>query len=85
MSSNVNESERIAASQPHSQAFVGSSPSRQPGMVQPVVEEMLATVHAAGSSLFDITSDSTRCSGGASAHSHGRLLTRRFSAFSLCL
>eukprot|EP00962_Isochrysis_galbana_P015935 scaffold4556_cov114-Isochrysis_galbana.AAC.1 len=53
------------ASQPHSQASAGSSPSRQSGMVQPVVQEMLATVHAAGSSLFglfssEIISDSTQ-------------------------
>jgi len=50
------DSERSAASQPFSQVFAGSIPSRQSGMVQPVVEEegMLATVHAAGSSLFGL-------------------------------
>eukprot|EP00962_Isochrysis_galbana_P061983 scaffold49017_cov281-Isochrysis_galbana.AAC.3 len=40
---------RLDARQPHSQAFTQSTPSRQSGMVQPVVQEMLATVHAAGS------------------------------------
>eukprot|EP00962_Isochrysis_galbana_P058214 scaffold31127_cov112-Isochrysis_galbana.AAC.1 len=44
--------ERSAASQPHSHAFAGSIPSRQSGMVQPVVQEMFATVLPAGSSLF---------------------------------
>eukprot|EP00962_Isochrysis_galbana_P014144 scaffold4029_cov117-Isochrysis_galbana.AAC.8 len=42
---------RLVSSQPHSRAFAGSIPSRQSGMVQPAVEEMLATVHAAGSSF----------------------------------
>eukprot|EP00962_Isochrysis_galbana_P026642 scaffold8274_cov136-Isochrysis_galbana.AAC.3 len=37
-------------SQPLSQDFSHSIPSRQSGMVQPVVQEMFATVHAAGSS-----------------------------------
>eukprot|EP00962_Isochrysis_galbana_P024984 scaffold7695_cov124-Isochrysis_galbana.AAC.1 len=44
-------SDSSAARQPHSQAFTQSTPSRQSGMVQPVVQEMFATVHAAGSSL----------------------------------
>eukprot|EP00962_Isochrysis_galbana_P000455 scaffold134_cov111-Isochrysis_galbana.AAC.3 len=39
-------------SNPHSYDFSLSDPSRQSGMVQPVVQEMLATVHAAGSSLL---------------------------------
>eukprot|EP00962_Isochrysis_galbana_P006446 scaffold1734_cov113-Isochrysis_galbana.AAC.13 len=43
-----------AASQPHSQDFTQSTPSRQSGMVQPVIQEMYATVHAAGSSLFGL-------------------------------
>eukprot|EP00962_Isochrysis_galbana_P006533 scaffold1747_cov108-Isochrysis_galbana.AAC.4 len=47
-------SDHSAVSQPHSQDFNRSIPSRQSGMVQPVVEEMLATVHAAGSSLFSL-------------------------------
>eukprot|EP00962_Isochrysis_galbana_P051639 scaffold23118_cov140-Isochrysis_galbana.AAC.1 len=47
------DSDRSAASNPHSHAMAGSSPSRQSGMVQPVLqEEMNATMHAAGSSLF---------------------------------
>eukprot|EP00962_Isochrysis_galbana_P022429 scaffold6711_cov118-Isochrysis_galbana.AAC.17 len=61
-----------AGSQPHSQAFTQSTPSRQSGMVQPVVQEMFATVHAAaGSSLFSVysvhvhtTFDSTVCDSG---------------------
>eukprot|EP00962_Isochrysis_galbana_P061980 scaffold49007_cov264-Isochrysis_galbana.AAC.1 len=47
-------SDSSAASQPHSQAFTQSTPSRQSGMVQPVVQEMFATVHAAGSSLLGL-------------------------------
>eukprot|EP00962_Isochrysis_galbana_P016076 scaffold4599_cov116-Isochrysis_galbana.AAC.3 len=50
------ESERIAASQPQPQAFAGSIPSRQSGMVQPVVQEMLAAVLAACSSFFGLFS-----------------------------
>eukprot|EP00962_Isochrysis_galbana_P030159 scaffold9759_cov126-Isochrysis_galbana.AAC.1 len=50
---------RYSQPQPHSQAFAGSIPSRQSGMVQPVVEDMLATVHAAGSSLFGLFSSCT--------------------------
>eukprot|EP00962_Isochrysis_galbana_P000702 scaffold191_cov111-Isochrysis_galbana.AAC.1 len=34
--------------------FTQSTPSRQSGMAQPVVQEMFATVHAAGSSLFSL-------------------------------
>eukprot|EP00962_Isochrysis_galbana_P039121 scaffold14006_cov114-Isochrysis_galbana.AAC.2 len=56
-----------AASQPLSQYFTQSTPSRQSGMIQPVVQEMFATVHAAGSSLFALfsscsTFDSTKIS-----------------------
>eukprot|EP00962_Isochrysis_galbana_P029807 scaffold9593_cov146-Isochrysis_galbana.AAC.2 len=47
-------SDHSAARQLHSQAFTQSIPSRQSGMVQPVVQEMLATVHAAGSSLLGL-------------------------------
>eukprot|EP00962_Isochrysis_galbana_P018877 scaffold5475_cov127-Isochrysis_galbana.AAC.11 len=36
----------------HSCEIIQSNPSRQSGMVQPVVNEMFATVHAAGSSLL---------------------------------
>eukprot|EP00962_Isochrysis_galbana_P034307 scaffold11611_cov129-Isochrysis_galbana.AAC.1 len=43
------------ASIPHSCEFIQSNPSRQSGMVQqPVVNEMVATVHAAGSSLLGL-------------------------------
>eukprot|EP00962_Isochrysis_galbana_P043865 scaffold16844_cov119-Isochrysis_galbana.AAC.5 len=45
-------SDSSAASNPHSYGFSLSDPSRQSGMVQPVVQEMFATVHAAGSSLL---------------------------------
>eukprot|EP00962_Isochrysis_galbana_P031027 scaffold10089_cov110-Isochrysis_galbana.AAC.7 len=56
---------RQAASHSHSCEFTQSNPSRQSGMVQPVVNEMFATVHAAGSSLLGLftsctTFDSTR-------------------------
>eukprot|EP00962_Isochrysis_galbana_P019285 scaffold5611_cov132-Isochrysis_galbana.AAC.17 len=59
-------SDSSAASQPRSQDRTQSIPSRQSGMVQPVVQEMYATVHAAGSSLFGLfssctTFDATRC------------------------
>eukprot|EP00962_Isochrysis_galbana_P011479 scaffold3221_cov118-Isochrysis_galbana.AAC.1 len=49
-------SDSSAASQPLSQDFTQSTPSRQSGMVQPVVQEMFATVHAAGSSLLGLFS-----------------------------
>eukprot|EP00962_Isochrysis_galbana_P028736 scaffold9114_cov118-Isochrysis_galbana.AAC.24 len=58
-SSYASDSSASAASQPHSQAFSLSTPSRQSGMVQPVVQEMLATVHAAGSSLLGLFSSCT--------------------------
>eukprot|EP00962_Isochrysis_galbana_P005969 scaffold1614_cov101-Isochrysis_galbana.AAC.1 len=45
-------SDSSAASSPHSYDFSLSDSSRQSGMVQPVVNEMFATVHAAGSSLL---------------------------------
>eukprot|EP00962_Isochrysis_galbana_P004857 scaffold1331_cov119-Isochrysis_galbana.AAC.4 len=48
-----------AASSPHSHDFSHSDPSRQSGMVQPVVQEMFATVHAAGSSLLGLISSCT--------------------------
>eukprot|EP00962_Isochrysis_galbana_P024116 scaffold7374_cov112-Isochrysis_galbana.AAC.10 len=80
MSISSYDSERIAASQLgvnriRKLSFTGSIPSRQSGMVQPVVQEMFATVHATGSSLFDlfssdITSDST-------AHLHCERCGRR--------
>eukprot|EP00962_Isochrysis_galbana_P009661 scaffold2695_cov142-Isochrysis_galbana.AAC.2 len=39
--------------------FLQSTPSRQSGMVQPVVNEMFATVHAAGSSLLSLFTSCT--------------------------
>eukprot|EP00962_Isochrysis_galbana_P042550 scaffold15965_cov111-Isochrysis_galbana.AAC.7 len=48
-----------AASSPHSYDFSLSDPSRQSGMVQPVVNEMFATVHAAGSSLLGLFTSCT--------------------------
>eukprot|EP00962_Isochrysis_galbana_P018307 scaffold5291_cov129-Isochrysis_galbana.AAC.6 len=48
-----------AASHPHSYEFIQSNPSRQSGMVQPVVNEMFATVHAAGSSLLGLFTSCT--------------------------
>eukprot|EP00962_Isochrysis_galbana_P019268 scaffold5610_cov137-Isochrysis_galbana.AAC.12 len=48
------------ASHSHSCEITQSNPSLQSGMVQPVVNEMFATVHAAGSSLLGLfTSCST--------------------------
>eukprot|EP00962_Isochrysis_galbana_P032184 scaffold10545_cov131-Isochrysis_galbana.AAC.6 len=44
---------------PPSHEFSHSDPSRQSGMVQPVVQEMFATVHAAGSSLLGLFSSCT--------------------------
>eukprot|EP00962_Isochrysis_galbana_P042361 scaffold15822_cov108-Isochrysis_galbana.AAC.5 len=52
-------SDHSAASQSLSQDFNRSVPFRQSGMVQPAVQEMLATVHAAGSSLFGLFSSCT--------------------------
>eukprot|EP00962_Isochrysis_galbana_P011173 scaffold3132_cov119-Isochrysis_galbana.AAC.3 len=49
-------SDSSAASHLHSYEFSLSDPSRQSGMVQPVVQERLATVHAAGSSLLAVYS-----------------------------
>eukprot|EP00962_Isochrysis_galbana_P032451 scaffold10667_cov132-Isochrysis_galbana.AAC.4 len=86
-------SDRSAASNPHSCEFPQSNPSRQSGMVQPVVNEMFATVHAAGSSLlglftscttFDSTQHAARRDGIAEltacaqdAYGHGRLYVRK--------
>eukprot|EP00962_Isochrysis_galbana_P024518 scaffold7541_cov116-Isochrysis_galbana.AAC.1 len=47
-------SDLSAASNSHSCEIIQSTPSRQSGMVQPVVNEMFATVHAAGSSLLGL-------------------------------
>eukprot|EP00962_Isochrysis_galbana_P011823 scaffold3341_cov153-Isochrysis_galbana.AAC.2 len=47
-------SDLSAASPSHSCEITQSNPSPQSGMVQPVVNEMFATVHAAGSSLLGL-------------------------------
>eukprot|EP00962_Isochrysis_galbana_P001704 scaffold451_cov124-Isochrysis_galbana.AAC.5 len=52
-------SDHSAASSPHSYDFSLSDKSRQSGMVQPVVNEMFATVHAAGSSLLRLFTSCT--------------------------
>eukprot|EP00962_Isochrysis_galbana_P050690 scaffold22058_cov124-Isochrysis_galbana.AAC.1 len=65
MSISAYASDLSAASPSHSCEFTQSHPSPSSGMVQPVVNEMFATVHAAGSSLLGLftscaTFDSTR-------------------------
>eukprot|EP00962_Isochrysis_galbana_P031667 scaffold10317_cov143-Isochrysis_galbana.AAC.1 len=52
MSISAYASDLSAASHSHSCEFTQSNPSPQSGMVQPVVNEMFASVHAAGSSLL---------------------------------
>eukprot|EP00962_Isochrysis_galbana_P011924 scaffold3360_cov112-Isochrysis_galbana.AAC.2 len=47
------------ASLSHSCEITQSNPSPQSGMVQPVVNEMFATVHAAGSSLLGLFTSCT--------------------------
>eukprot|EP00962_Isochrysis_galbana_P030185 scaffold9770_cov110-Isochrysis_galbana.AAC.3 len=54
MSTSAYASDLSAASHSHSCDFTQSNPSPQSGMVQPVVNEMFATVHAAGSSLLGL-------------------------------
>eukprot|EP00962_Isochrysis_galbana_P005938 scaffold1596_cov121-Isochrysis_galbana.AAC.4 len=54
MSISAYASDLSAASPSHSCEFTQSNPSPQSGMVQPVVNEMFATVHAAGSSLLGL-------------------------------
>eukprot|EP00962_Isochrysis_galbana_P029676 scaffold9533_cov135-Isochrysis_galbana.AAC.1 len=54
MSISAHASDLSAASPSHSCEFTQSHPSPSSGMVQPVVNEMLATVHAAGSSLLGL-------------------------------
>eukprot|EP00962_Isochrysis_galbana_P057725 scaffold30229_cov146-Isochrysis_galbana.AAC.2 len=61
----LDASDLSAASHSHSCEITQSNPSLQSGMVQPVVNEMFATVHAAGSSLLGLftsctTFDSTK-------------------------
>eukprot|EP00962_Isochrysis_galbana_P047034 scaffold19113_cov98-Isochrysis_galbana.AAC.6 len=68
-------SDSSVASNPHSYEFSLSDPSRQSGMVQPVVQEMLATVHAAGSSLLGLFSSCTTFDSTASGQSHTWTLT----------
>eukprot|EP00962_Isochrysis_galbana_P029565 scaffold9479_cov109-Isochrysis_galbana.AAC.2 len=86
-------SDHSAASNPHSYEFSLSDPSRQSGMVQPVVQEMFATVHAAGSSLlglftscttFDSTYYSLRLLSCTSNNSKKALLTSGDMAGLLC-
>eukprot|EP00962_Isochrysis_galbana_P012483 scaffold3541_cov117-Isochrysis_galbana.AAC.4 len=52
-------SDLSAASHSHSCEFTQSTPSLQSGMVQPVVNEMFATVHAADSSLLGLFTSCT--------------------------
>eukprot|EP00962_Isochrysis_galbana_P037404 scaffold13057_cov111-Isochrysis_galbana.AAC.5 len=52
-------SDLSAASHSHSCEITQSNPSPQSGMVQPVVNEMFATVHAAGSSLLGLFTSCT--------------------------
>eukprot|EP00962_Isochrysis_galbana_P028457 scaffold8995_cov120-Isochrysis_galbana.AAC.8 len=52
-------SDLSAASLSHSCEITQSNPSPQSGMVQPVVNEMFATVHAAGSSLLGLFTSCT--------------------------
>eukprot|EP00962_Isochrysis_galbana_P007775 scaffold2109_cov123-Isochrysis_galbana.AAC.7 len=60
------------ASSSHSCEFTQSNPSPQSGMVQPVVNEMFANVHAAGSSFLGLfTSCATFDSTGCDQHSAG--------------
>eukprot|EP00962_Isochrysis_galbana_P012009 scaffold3380_cov118-Isochrysis_galbana.AAC.8 len=89
MSISSYSSDSSAASQPLSQDFIQSishPPVSRSGMVQPVIQEMYATVHAAGSSLFGLFSSCTRPSirhgtredsrgkgGGLSHGRHGRI------------
>eukprot|EP00962_Isochrysis_galbana_P001102 scaffold282_cov118-Isochrysis_galbana.AAC.5 len=73
MSISAYASDLSAASPSHSCEFTQSNPSPQSGMVQPVVNEMFATVHAAGSSLLGLftscaTFDSTLSPGPRPPH-----------------
>eukprot|EP00962_Isochrysis_galbana_P012790 scaffold3627_cov124-Isochrysis_galbana.AAC.3 len=54
MSISAYASDLSAASPSLSCEFTQSNPSPQSGMVQPAVNEMFATVHAAGSSLLGL-------------------------------
>eukprot|EP00962_Isochrysis_galbana_P021503 scaffold6347_cov124-Isochrysis_galbana.AAC.7 len=59
-------SDLSSASPSHSCEITQSNPSLQSGMVQPVVNEMFATVHAAGSSLLE----TLLASGDSAGHRH---------------
>eukprot|EP00962_Isochrysis_galbana_P006491 scaffold1738_cov129-Isochrysis_galbana.AAC.1 len=63
-------SDLSAASHSHSCEITQSTPSLQSGMVQPVVNEMFATVHAAGSSLLGLFTSCTTSDSTASSHNH---------------
>eukprot|EP00962_Isochrysis_galbana_P050760 scaffold22097_cov146-Isochrysis_galbana.AAC.1 len=59
MSISAYASDLSAASPSHSCDITQSNPSPSSGMVQPVVNEMFATVHAAGSSLLGLFTSCT--------------------------
>eukprot|EP00962_Isochrysis_galbana_P056738 scaffold28826_cov253-Isochrysis_galbana.AAC.7 len=59
MSISLYASDLSAASPSHSCEITQSNPSPRSGMVQPVVNEMFATVHAAGSSLLGLFTSCT--------------------------
>eukprot|EP00962_Isochrysis_galbana_P038517 scaffold13680_cov128-Isochrysis_galbana.AAC.4 len=61
-------SDLSAASHSHSCEITQSTPSRQSGMVQPVVNEMFATVHAAGSSLLGLFTSCTTFDSTTASH-----------------
>eukprot|EP00962_Isochrysis_galbana_P024334 scaffold7444_cov88-Isochrysis_galbana.AAC.1 len=84
-------SDLSAASPSHSCDFTQSNPSPSSGMVQPVVNEMFATVHAAGSSLLGLftscaTFDSTiRCIQTVTSKKMEPLTPRELSISTLCI
>eukprot|EP00962_Isochrysis_galbana_P055300 scaffold27040_cov112-Isochrysis_galbana.AAC.1 len=85
ISSYAYASDLSAASHSHSCEITQSNPSLSSGMVQPVVNEMFANVHAAGSSLLGLftsctTFDSTceqRATSAAAACSMGMVMVLR--------
>eukprot|EP00962_Isochrysis_galbana_P035916 scaffold12338_cov119-Isochrysis_galbana.AAC.5 len=64
-------SDLSAASHLHSCEITQSNPSPQSGMVQPVVNEMFATVHAAGSSLLGLFTSCTTFDSTPTWYIHG--------------
>eukprot|EP00962_Isochrysis_galbana_P046926 scaffold19010_cov115-Isochrysis_galbana.AAC.1 len=85
MSISAYASDLSAASPSHSCESTHSNPSTSSGMVQPVVNEMFATVHAAGSSLLGLfTSCTTFDSTGARADRARRVPADRQSAEHKC-